>query len=344
MMSLRVFREDFTRRLLNLLWKQWAELGVFGAPTGADVKTGRPPAVIDPEALLLASLELGRMEPRLYDEVLSWLATQSEWINMQRLGNLLRRQPDLDRSLLAAPAAWLWKTTQDIRWKRLSGAAPSRKPTALFLDLSGQALPSLGETDPEFRRSGWLRSPVHRRDWSSGSPVVSAGTSWLKLRYLFGLNARADVIVYLLTHDSAHPPELSRAVHYSQPSLFRACQELELSGTVHSFRQVNQRRYRLDPERWRTFLQVKPFRWVSWAEVFPLQQRLWRFLFGQDWRGVSDYLQASELRSALQEASSTVAVDFLPTDFRKLFDIPSEAFVATASELLTKWVNHLSAE
>lgn len=343
-MSLRVFREDFTQRLLNLLWKQWAALGVFAAPTGTDVKTSRPAAVVDPEALLLASLELGRMEPRLYDEVLSWLATQGEWINMQRLGNLLRRQPDLDRSLLAAPAAWLWKATRDIRWKRLSGASPSRKRTAFFLDLHGQALPSLGETDPEFRRAGWLRSPVLRRDWSGGSPAVTAGASWLKLRYMFGLNARADVIIYLLTHDSAHPPELSRAVHYSQPSLFRACQELERSGTVHSFRQGNQRRYRLDPERWRAFLQVEPSRWVSWAEVFPFQQRLWRFLFGQDWRGVSDYLQASELRSVLQEAAVMVGGDFLSADFRKLFDVPGDAFLTAAIERLTEWMNHFSAE
>lgn len=343
-MSLQVFREDFNQRLLNLLWKQWTELGVFAAPTGPDVKTGRPAAVVDPEALLLATLEMGRMEPRLYDEVLSWLATQGEWINMQRLGNLLRRQPDLDRSLLAAPAAWLWKTTRDIRWKRLSGAPPSRKRTAFFLDLQGQGLPNLGETDPEFRRAGWLRSPVHRRDWRGGARVAAASASWLKLRYLFGLNARADVIVYLLTHDSAHPPELSRAVHYSQPSLFRACQELERSGTVHSFRQGNQRRYRLEPERWQAFLQVEPSRWVSWAEVFPFQQRLWRFLFGQDWRGVSDYLQASELRSALQEAAATVVADSLPADFQKLFEIPGETFLTAAIERLTEWVNHFSPE
>jgi hypothetical protein len=78
--------------------------------------------------------------------------------------------------------------------------------------------------------------------------------------------------------------------------------------------------------------------------VFPFHQRIWRFLFGKDWRGASNYLQASELRSALHEAAATVVTDFLPADFRKMFDIPGEAFLIAATERLMELVIHFSAE
>jgi len=336
-MSLQTFREEYTECFLSRLWRQWAALGVFAAGTAPEVNADQEIAVIDPEALLLASWELGRLDPRLYDEVLSWLVSHGEVINLQRLGNLARRQPELDRSLVAAPAAWLFNTFGDTRWKRLAGISRPERPAAFFLDPHGQPLPGWGEQDPAFQRAGWLRGPVRLRDLSTGVSTKSAATLWLRLRYLFGLNIRADVIVYLLTHDSAHPSELSRGVHFSQPSLFRVCQELESSGLVHSFRQGNQRRYRLMPERWRDFLGTGPVRWVNWAAQLHFHQHMWRFLYGRDWTGVSTYLQASELRAALQEALYIKEIRELPAEFHNVFDLPGEAFLAPATARLREF-------
>ena len=59
------FRAEFRSRILDLLWVQWATLGVTGQ--------GRPweHSVLDPEALLLVSCTIARHEPRLFDEALS---------------------------------------------------------------------------------------------------------------------------------------------------------------------------------------------------------------------------------------------------------------------------------
>ena len=333
-MSLQAFREEYTECLLSRFWEQWAGLGLFAAGTAPEVKADKLVAVIDPEALLLASWELGRMDPRLYDEVLSWLVSHGEAINLKRLGNLARQQPELDRSLLGAPAAWLLKISGDSRWKRLAGISRPERPAAFFLDPHGQPLPGWGEQDPAFQRAGWLRGPVHLRDLNTGISTKSAATLWLRLRYLFGLNIRADVIVYLLTHDSAHPSELSRGVHYSQPSLFRVCQEMESSGLVHSFRQGNQRRYQLKSEHWQTFLGTRPVRWVNWAAQFRFHQYMWRFLYGRNWTGVSTYLQASELRAALQESLRIGGILELPAEFQSVFDLPGEAFLTPATSRL----------
>lgn len=332
-MSLTNFRKEYAERLLDLLWGQWVRLGVF-AGTGPGANHGSDEIVIDPEALLLASLEMGRMDPRLYDEVLSWLTAHGSLINLQRLENVVRRQPGLDRSLLAAPAAWMMGNAADPRWKRLASRDKPGEPERFFLDLDGRPMPEGGETDPVFLRTGWSRGPVRHRDAGSGPRFPSGAVLWLNLRCLFGLNLRADVLVYLLTHASAHPSELAREIHYSQPSLFQVCRELERSGTVQGFRQGNQHRCRLEEDRWRCFLGIPPVRWVGWAAVFHFHQQLWRFFFSREWEGVSAYLQASEFRAALQNAVRNIPSGPLAAEFEPLLSLPFDSFLPAATQKL----------
>ena len=332
-MSLTSFRTQYAERLLDLLWAQWSRLGVFAAsgdPGGAEAGA----TVLDPEALLLASFELGRQDPRLYDEVLSWLAAHGTAVNLQRLANVAARQPGFDRSLLAAPAAWLQANTSDKRWKRLAGEGKAGGPEPFFLDPQGPAAPRWGAADPEFLRAGWQRGAVRLRESGGGSPPRSGPCLWLVLRRFFGLNVRADILVYLLTHDSAHPSELAREVHYSQPSLFQVCRELEESGAVQGFRQGNQHRYRLEADRWRDFLGLEGLRWTPWAAVFHFHQGLWRFFFRREWEGVSAYLQASEFREALRESLRAAGAGSLAADFQKVLAIPGEAFLPAARQQL----------
>jgi hypothetical protein len=78
-MSLKGFKQIFLENILNFLWRQWSALGVLGEARTQD------PWLLDPEPLLLFSLEMGRCEPRLFDEVIDWLVVNGHWINLQRL-------------------------------------------------------------------------------------------------------------------------------------------------------------------------------------------------------------------------------------------------------------------
>src|SRR4030066_1096 len=68
------FRYLFLENILNFLWRQWSALGVLGEARTED------PWVIDPEPMLLFTLEMGRFEPRLFDEVLDWLVVNGKRI------------------------------------------------------------------------------------------------------------------------------------------------------------------------------------------------------------------------------------------------------------------------
>ena len=82
------FRDIFLDNILGFLWRQWSAIGVLGEARA------REPWVIDPEALLVFTLETGRYDPRLFDEVMDWLVTNGHLIDMQRLRGILRKRGD----------------------------------------------------------------------------------------------------------------------------------------------------------------------------------------------------------------------------------------------------------
>ncbi|MBW2184803.1 MAG: hypothetical protein JRF49_13220, partial [Deltaproteobacteria bacterium] len=83
-MSQKSFKEFFLENILNFLWRQWSALGVAGGARTEDKW------VIDPEALLVFSLEMARYEPRLFDEILDWLVVNGKWIDIQRLRGIIK--------------------------------------------------------------------------------------------------------------------------------------------------------------------------------------------------------------------------------------------------------------
>src|SRR5580658_4780659 len=88
-MLLKDFRAALLDHLLTFLWGQWTALGVLG------VSRAEEKWIIDPEPLLIISLELGRYEPRLFDEILAWLEVNGERLDTARLRRLLAKQ-DVD--------------------------------------------------------------------------------------------------------------------------------------------------------------------------------------------------------------------------------------------------------
>jgi len=77
--QLKLLREA----MIDLLWDQWSALGVAGRASGNAV-----PFVVDPEALLLATIRFGANDSRLVTEVTEWLSRYGGMISLQRLKNL----------------------------------------------------------------------------------------------------------------------------------------------------------------------------------------------------------------------------------------------------------------
>jgi hypothetical protein len=304
-MSRKSFKEDYTERVHSLLWRQWARLGVAGpdAPENG--------CIVDPEALLLFTFEVGRSEPRLYDEVLDWLSRHERLVNIQRLRNLSSEDPGFDPSLAAAPARWLCTLNKSSKWRDLAKTSAARPPAPFFTADLGRTKSLSGAADPHYQTCGWSRPPIHLRGNSSGVPVDSLPALVLRLRFLFGLNARAEVVAYLLAVPSGHPTEMARELAYSQPSLFQVCREMAGSALLFAQSQGRQKRYRLDRDRWSAFLGLsdgmRPS-WGRWPATFRLLIGLWRHFQDESLAGASDYMAASRTR-LLYESLGRLAAD-----------------------------------
>ncbi len=287
-------RED----LLNLLWQQWALLGVAG--NGKQ----EPDWIVDIEALVLVTTSLGRAEPRMFDEMLDWLWSNARWVNVQRLRNIRKRFPLGDARSLAAIADWLSTRASLSKWKPLAavGARPHKLPEPFFAVQDGRTQAVYGELDPVFLRHGYARGPIERREMSRPpNPRGAAALSW-KLRSLFGVQARCEFIQWLLTHESGHPAEIARATYYFSRTVEDTLRELAGSGLVHSTQAGREKKYWLTPDDWqflRTWKKPAGFpRWIDWPRFFHVQERLAAILGNTQ---LGPLLQASELRREFEE-------------------------------------------
>jgi hypothetical protein len=76
-MSISELRDDVQKALVDFLWDEWAQMGVSANTSRRDTWA------TDPEALLLLTFEVGRGEPRLFDEVLDWMLVNERLLSIQ---------------------------------------------------------------------------------------------------------------------------------------------------------------------------------------------------------------------------------------------------------------------
>ena len=185
-MQIATFRNTVRGELTSFAWDQWAQLGVF-APTNRSDRWAA-----DPEALLLFTLEIGRDEPRLFDEVLDWLLTNQSLISVQRLRNLCVDAED--RDLVEGALGWVARWQPRARFARGTSRADEREPQPLFRTVARQ----VQNPDPAFLAVGLLKPDTEpSRKSRPPDPLAPIGFAF-RMRLLFGLGSRAEVVRYLI--------------------------------------------------------------------------------------------------------------------------------------------------
>lgn len=293
--SLPSSSEDLRRSFVDLLWRQWSVLGVAG-----QVASGGN-AAVDPEALLLVSTVFARHDARLFDEIADWLQQNGDWINLLRMTRLQRELGLGDVTVLGALAEHLAQRSAHSKWKGFAKKPPQvDQSVPLF-----PHLPSPNRTDDIFRRWGWLRTPVEPRGLSKPPRTNQPGAFLLQLRALFGMQSRAEVLAWLLAHESGHPAQIARETGYFRGSVQNVLNELEISGHVFATRDGREKRFIAPREHWRFLLTWSPDgsaefpQWVPWAVLFTLLRRFHDLIASPAFAGYSADLQSIELNRAL---------------------------------------------
>lgn len=303
------FRQFFLENVLDFLWRQWSELGAAGGARPEDEW------VIDPEALLVFSLEFARYEPRLFDEILNWLCVNGRWIDMQRLRGILKNKDLSTRRLTGAVAQVVVNQKNDRKWNNLARSCEeeNRKIKGagwiepLFREKSDKDYPLAGKPDAGFLRFGFNREPFILRESSQRVSFGSGAGIRFLLRALFGIGSRSECILYLLTHESGHPSEIASAIGISVRGTQDALIELADSGLVLTRAQGRRKvEYWLSPKRWWEFLKnqpldgIEPPLRVNWIAVFNALSGVWDVLREIDIPEASDYMKSSKLHEAIE--------------------------------------------
>ncbi|MEI6809601.1 MAG: hypothetical protein WCN95_12845 [bacterium] len=291
---LKEYSNTLRQTLLQWLWREWTALGVAGAsPIEAH-------NVIDPEALLLFTGTMGRWDPRLFDEVMDWLATNGRLLNGPRLKRLIHESDGASGRVVAAISSVLPGKGQRLDWK--IAPAASRPEEALFYGVDDSPLPDYGTRDPDFLAQGFRRGRMELRHYSKQPDPGRPACLWLTLRSLFGINCRAEIMLYLLTNASGYPSQIARNTGYTQRNIQNVMVDLAASGQLRTTRKGREVQYRLASPLWKELLlgAQEPPAWVLWPAVLRALEVVWLRVCDKKFKTLSESAQAGELFLLMQ--------------------------------------------
>jgi hypothetical protein len=254
--------------LLNRAWIQWIALGVDAVGEPDD-------AVVDPEALIALTAELGDADARLRDVSTDWCVAFGRYINGSRLKQVAREI----------------RTPSEAIGEYVATVAAS----------GGPAWPMGTEPRREYATRGKARFDSAR----------TRSRLRIRLRAGFGVNARADVLAALLAspRDGLSVADLARKTRFTKPSTAFAVDALVLAGLLEARTVGNERRLVLaKPGEVLPGLRP-PIVQPDWVARFGVALEVLRF-DRQD--GMSPSVRAIEARRLVEGLLARIASEGLP--------------------------------
>ena len=299
-----------TERMVDLLWHQWCSIGVAGYGRADNNQ------IIDPEALILTTTRFGRHDARLMDESIDWLMKFGQRISLQRLQGLQKQWPGVaDPRVLGVLADLLGSQAVHRKWRVLAAQpTPEHEPEPFFIGRDGQPIPVFRNADPTFEKHGLLRGKLECRRMSRAPEPHNPENLMFTLRALLGVNARAEIMAWLLTHDSGHPAAIARSTGYFSKSVQQILNEMAESGQVTATRIRREKHFSI-PRRneWQALIFPKAGentafpQWVDWMPLFSAITRFAEILAKPGLDEKSEGFQAIHLRETLEAATPALA-------------------------------------
>jgi hypothetical protein len=197
---------ELDKLLLDLVWSLWTELGVAG------IKRKHQKFLINLEELIILTVVLAEIDPRLRDESLDWCSQYHHFISTSRLKSIIK---SFGSSL----------------------NEPFSKYSATLNSFSQAAWPLFEDSPP-------LKIRLSHK--SCLRPLESPALLNIRARSIFGTGARADLVTFFLTHaKSDFAASDVTEIGYSKRNLAEILEEFCLSGLFDKFLLRNQHRYRL---------------------------------------------------------------------------------------------------
>lgn len=251
--SLKEFKKDFNNQLLDIHWKQWGCLGI-GSRLEEEKKW-----IIDLEALLCSTIFMGQFDKRLFSSVLEWVYEYGEWFNVSRLKRISAYYYKTDDKLnIPLASRNIYKLVENIIKKRRS-VDDSKQ---IQEQVEHYNLPS------EYQQ---VLEKFQVRRVTTESEVQKPPLLQLLLRGFFGVNARAEVLLYLLYVKEGSSNQIAKTVQFDQKIVYRILEKWTEAGFIDK---ESGRKYILsNPDLFSILLKstdnsVKYLNWINTFHVF----------------------------------------------------------------------------
>lgn len=288
--SLQEFKKKFSDDFLEIHWRQWSALGL-----SSQVSPERK-WIIDLEALVLSTFSLELRDSRLYQNSISWLLDNRSWLNLSRL----KRMAGVDLGLWPGLAPG-WGPLFD----------PERFESLVSM-LQKNGREKVGSSWPNRMGRSEESSRINRR-LNKNSKIKKAGVDpilqnssllQLKLRGLFGIDARAELLIYFLSHKNGNSNSIAREVCSDQKNIYRILENWRQAGILNKIKEPKAGIYALERGNdWLEALGLKSVQgFLNWNQAFPCLDLIFKAIYADPW-SEDEYLLSSFFRDILNDAS-----------------------------------------
>ncbi len=315
---------------IKIIWDQWVDIGLYGN------KIGENSFIIDPEALLAFSLFMSRYDARLFDGMIDWLNDFGEIINLQRLNNIIRKENFKNDDLLGPISETILNSHNKKKWgKFIKTKIKIDDYENLFFNVN-----SYGKHQKIFKKYGYLRGNFELRNMTTLIQTENEQCIFLKMRFLFGLNIRSDIISYLLIDNYKHPSYIAKNLYYTQKGVQDNLVEMSKSGIILVEKNGRKKDYALNKKLWEEMieLQVTQQKWINWVIIFSFIQKVIILISNVDFINSTYDSQAMKLKLFIlknYEKYSGLKLNVLLTHPNRVnpFDYP-EVFISDVKKML----------
>jgi hypothetical protein len=298
-------RTEIVADSVALAWGQWSQLGVSAASP-----PHREERAADPEALLLFTLEVGRRDPRLFDETLDWLALNEHLVSVHRLRNVC--VDPMDRALVGAALDW---SARSRGRERSPGDGVS---TTDLVPLFHSVPMPFDNLDEPFARHGFARARVTPSSKSQPPRLRDPISFAVRLRRLLGVGVRAEVIRALLTIRATRVSGkvITASAAFAQRNVREGLTQLLEAGVVNVVDIADDRYYSVRHGDWATLFGLPaapdlPLHF-DWIPAYRTLTRIVRWLEQPGLDDLSEYLRASQARTLVDELATDLSYAGVP--------------------------------
>ncbi len=286
---LKEFKERFSDDLLEIHWRQWSALGV------ASHIRPEEKYMIDLESLISSTLCIAPRDTRLFKAAIEWLTQYGEWLNSQRLKAVARAfithvtklKPPLESLIEPAVFGKLSSILPRLGTRWWSNGKLAEEGTEERLPPEYEAM------FRDFRARGVATKPVIQNP-----PLLQ-----LRLRAIFGVDARVELFIYFLGHNQGNSNSIAKEIYYDQKNIYRTLEKWHKAGILTKTREGKAGVFIFkSKEKWLHALGLERVpSYVNWTQIFIFLNRILKALSVPPWCE-DEYMLSSFFRDMLNDA------------------------------------------